>query len=116
MVREQKGEHKEVFQELRRAGFLRARVNGALIEFRDIPKLNPRQSHTIELVVDRLVIRAGVEDRLMESMQTVVKHSGGAIIITDADDGEVVLLEGQQRLEVERISRRRTRSSMRCSV
>jgi excinuclease ABC subunit A len=88
VVRGQKGEHKEVFQELRRAGFLRARVNGALIEIRDIPKLNPRQEHTVELVVDRLVIREGIEDRLTESLQTAVKHSGGPVIVSEAEDGD----------------------------
>jgi excinuclease ABC subunit A len=88
VTREQKGEHKEVFQELRRAGFLRARVNGVLMECRDTPRLNPRQSHTIEFVIDRLVIREGVEDRLMESLHTAVKHSGGGVIVSDADDGD----------------------------
>jgi excinuclease ABC subunit A len=88
LVRDQKGEHKEVFQELRRAGFLRARINGVLIECRDNPKLNPRQCHTIELVIDRLVIRDGLEDRLIESLQTAIKHSGGPLIITEADDGD----------------------------
>jgi excinuclease ABC subunit A len=88
VVREQKGEHKEVFQEFRKAGFLRARVNGALIEFRDTPRLNPRQKHTVELVVDRLVVREGIEDRLTESLQTAVKHSGGPVIVTDIEDGD----------------------------
>ena len=49
---------------------------------------NPRQGHTIELVVDRLVIREGIEDRLTESLQTAVKHSGGPVIVTEADDGD----------------------------
>ena len=88
VVREQKGEHKEVFQEFRKAGFLRARVNGALTEFRDTPRLNPRQKHTVELVVDRLVVREGIEDRLLESLQTAVKHSGGPVIVTDIEDGD----------------------------
>jgi excinuclease ABC subunit A len=88
VVREQKGEHKEVFQELRQAGFVRARVNDVLMEIRETPRLNPRQKHTIELVVDRLVVREGIEDRLTESLQTAVKHSGGPIIVTDAEDGD----------------------------
>jgi excinuclease ABC subunit A len=88
LVREQKGDHKEVFQELRRGGFLRARVNGSLIEVRDLPRLNARQSHTIELVVDRLVIRDNLEERLIESLQTAVKHSTGTVIVTAAEDGD----------------------------
>jgi excinuclease ABC subunit A len=88
VVREKKSEHKEVFQELRKAGFVRARVNGVLVEIRDPPRLNPRQNHTIELVVDRLVIRDGIEDRLTESLQTAVKHSGGTVIVSEAEDGD----------------------------
>ena len=88
VVREQKGEHKEIFQEFRKTGFLRARVNGVLTEFRDTPRLNPRQKHTVELVVDRLVVREGIEDRLTESLQTAVKHSGGPVIVTDIENGD----------------------------
>jgi excinuclease ABC subunit A len=88
VVRGRKGEHKEVFQQLRRAGFLRARVNEVLTEIRDSPPLNPRQSHTIDLVVDRLVIRDGIQARLTESIETAVKHGQGAVIITQIDDGD----------------------------
>ena len=63
----------------------RARVNGVLTEIRDTPRLNPRQTHTIELVVDRLVIREGIDDRLTESLVTAVKHSAGPLIVTDIE-------------------------------
>src|SRR5204863_9057575 len=62
VVRGQKGEHKEVFQEMRRAGFVRARIDGAFHEVHGTPHRNPRQAHTVELVVDRLVIRERIED------------------------------------------------------
>jgi excinuclease ABC subunit A len=88
VVRAEKGEHKEVFQQIRQAGFLRARVNGVLTEIRDTPRLNPRQSHTIELVVDRLVIRDGIQLRLAESIETAVKHGQGTVLITQIDDGD----------------------------
>jgi excinuclease ABC subunit A len=88
VVRGEKGEHKEVFQEMRRGGFLRARVDGALTEIRDNPRLNPRQSHTIDLVVDRLVVRGGIEERLTESLETAVKHGSGTVIVTDIEDGD----------------------------
>jgi excinuclease ABC subunit A len=88
VVRGRKGEHKEVFQEIRKAGFLRARVNGVLTEIRDIPRLNPRQSHTVEVVVDRLVIRDGIQARLTESIETAVKHGQGVVLITQIDDGD----------------------------
>jgi excinuclease ABC subunit A len=88
LVHERKGEHKEVFQELRRGGFLRARVDGVIIEFSDPPQLNPRQSHTIELVVDRLVVREGLDERLVESVQAAAKNSGGPVIVAQAEDGD----------------------------
>src|SRR5262249_40243764 len=88
LVEDRKGEHKEAFQQIRQGGFLRARVDSVLQEIRDIPKLNPRQNHTVELVVDRLVIRPNLEERLTESIETAVRQSSGAVIITDVDDGD----------------------------
>jgi excinuclease ABC subunit A len=88
LVQDTKGEHKEVFGQIRQAGFLRARVNGVLMEIRDNPLLNPRQKHTIEVVVDRLVVRGGIQERLAESLQTAVKHGNGTVIVTDIDDGD----------------------------
>jgi excinuclease ABC subunit A len=88
VVRGEKGEHAEVFRHIRQEGFLRARVNGVLTEVRDNPRLNPRQSHTIELVVDRLVIRDGIQSRLAESVATAVKHGEGTVILTQVDDGD----------------------------
>jgi excinuclease ABC subunit A len=88
VVRGGKGEHREVFQQIRQAGFLRARVNGVLTEVREAPRLNPRQSHTVELVVDRLAIRDGIQPRLAESVETAVKHGQGTVIITQVDDGD----------------------------
>jgi excinuclease ABC subunit A len=88
LVRDRKGEHKEVFQQIRQSGFLRARVDGILMEVRDNPKLNAKQGHTVELVVDRLVIRPGIQDRLSESLATAVKFGQGTVIVTDIDDGD----------------------------
>ncbi len=88
LVREQPGLHKEVFQQIRQGGFLRARVDGVLMEIRDTLKLDAKKPHTIELVVDRLVLRPTIADRLHESLQTAIKQSGGRVILTDIDSGE----------------------------
>lgn len=88
LVRDRPGEHRDIFQYIKQGGFLRARVDGVLQEIRDIPKLSPRQKHTIELVVDRLVVRPALEERLTESLKTTLKHGGGRVIITDIDDGD----------------------------
>src|SRR5262245_9017791 len=88
LVKARKGEHKEAFQQIRQGGFPRVRVDGVLHEIRDMPTLNPRQNHDIELVVDRLAVRTGIGDRLVEAIDTAVKYGGGNVIVTDIDDGD----------------------------
>ncbi len=88
VVRGAKGDHAEVFQQLRQAGFLRARVDGVLTEVRDNPRLNPKVSHTIDWVVDRLVVRPGIEERLTESLRTAARHGNGSVIVTHAEEGD----------------------------
>src|SRR5205823_3182653 len=88
LVRNLPGRHAEIFQHIRQGGFLRARVDGVLMEIRDTPKLAAKARHTIEMVVDRLVLRPTIGDRLHESLQTAVKHGDGRIIVTDIDTGE----------------------------
>ena len=85
VIRGQKGDHKETFQDMRQAGFLRARVDDRLTEIQDNPRLNARQNHTIDLVVDRLVVRPGVEERLTESLEIALKHGGGTVIVAEAE-------------------------------
>ncbi|MBI3411468.1 MAG: excinuclease ABC subunit UvrA [Planctomycetes bacterium] len=88
LVEDEPGEHRDAFQQIKQGGFLRARIDGVLGEIRAIPKLAAKQRHTIELVVDRLVIRSGIEDRLGESLATAIKHGAGRVIVTDIDDGD----------------------------
>jgi excinuclease ABC subunit A len=105
LVLDQPGAHKEVFQQIRQGGFLRARVDGVLMEIRDTPKLGPKAQHTIEMVVDRLVLRPTIAERLHESLQTAVKHSGGRVIITDIDTGDWRDFPYSTRLECPRCGR-----------
>jgi excinuclease ABC subunit A len=88
LVQDEVGTHTAIFQHIRQSGFLRARVDGVLTEIRDTPKLAPKKKHTVELVVDRLVLRPTIEDRLRESLHTAVKHADGRITISDVDTGE----------------------------
>src|SRR5262249_9715935 len=81
-------EHKDIFARIRQAGFLRARVDGVLTEVRDNPPINPRKSHSIEAVIDRLVIRGGIQERLTESLQAAVHLGEGSVIVTDIEDGD----------------------------
>jgi excinuclease ABC subunit A len=79
IVRGRKGAHREAIEEIRKAGFVRARIDGELMEVNEPPELSPRTVHTIEAVVDRIVIRVGVEPRLAESVRLALRHGDGLV-------------------------------------
>ncbi len=95
VVQERKGEHEKLFADLQAQGFIRARVDGELIELEDAPKLNRQQKHTIEVVVDRLKVGEDIKQRLAESIETALKLSNGIVKIVGLD-GEQLLRAGQQ--------------------
>ncbi len=77
MIRGKKGEHQKVLQEIKKSGFMRVRVDGSVIDIGEEIKLEKNKKHTIEVVVDRIVIKAGIEARLSDSLETVLKLTGG---------------------------------------
>lgn len=79
VVRGKKGAHKDVFRRLVKTGFTRARVDGALIEIASAPELDPKKTHTIEAIVDRLILREGIETRLLESLKLALQLSEGLV-------------------------------------
>ncbi len=81
MVRGRRGAHRDVLDSIRVAGLIRARVDGDIMALEDVPELEPKKNHTIEAVVDRLVIREGIESRLAESISLALRLSGGMISI-----------------------------------
>ena len=82
LVRGRKGQHLEVFQAIRRAGLIRARVDGEIVEVTEQPpKLAKTKIHRIEAVIDRLVIREGIRPRLAESIDLALKLSEGIVVI-----------------------------------
>ncbi len=85
VVRERKGEHVQVFDQLRSQGFVRARVNGSLVELDTVPKLALRQKHTIEAVVDRFRPRLDLKQRLAESFETAIRLGAGMVLLVDMD-------------------------------
>jgi excinuclease ABC subunit A len=82
IVRGRKGQHREVFATIRKAGFIRARVDGELADVDNPPELNARKSHQIEAVIDRIVIREGIDDRLAESIQMGVSQGEGTLLVS----------------------------------
>jgi excinuclease ABC subunit A len=81
VVRGKKGTHRKQLSSLAAEGFARVRINGEVRELSDSIDLDKNQSHTIEIVVDRLVKKAGIEERLTDSLGTCLKHSGGIAVI-----------------------------------
>ncbi len=88
VVRERKGEHVQVIDQLRAQGFVRARVDGVVYDLDAVPPLMLRQKHTIEAVIDRFRPRADIRQRLAESLETGLRMGDGLVIVADmADSG-----------------------------
>ena len=82
MVRGRMGKHADVLDRIRREGFVRVRIDGQTYEFDQVPELKARQHHNIEAVVDRVIIREGIDNRLAESVRLALKHGEGALRIS----------------------------------
>ena len=81
VIRGKKGEHAKVFEDAKRSGYVRARVDGSLYELDEEIKLEKNKKHTIEIIVDRLIIRPDIRQRLTDSVETAAKLSGGLVIV-----------------------------------
>jgi len=88
VIRGKKGEHAKVFEDARKSGFARVRVDGILYDLNEQITCEKNKKHTVELVVDRLVIREGQRRRLTDSVETACTHSGGLVSIHLPDSGE----------------------------
>lgn len=86
VVQDRKGEHRDVLEALRAQGFVRARVNGEVIELDSPPELELRKKHTIEAVVDRFKVREDLQQRLAESFETALKLADGVAKVVSMDD------------------------------
>ena len=96
IVRGRKGEFKKELEKLAKDGFLRARVDNELLSLDEEIKLDKRRNHTIEAVIDRLLIKPGINERLAESVRTALKLTGGAVL--------VAVVDGEEKLYSERMA------------
>nr|WP_308469846.1 excinuclease ABC subunit UvrA [Kineococcus rubinsiae] len=94
VIRDRKGEYAELFRELQAKGFARARVDGEVVTLEEPPALQKKLKHTIEVVIDRLVVKEGVKRRLTDSVETALVLSGGLLV---ADLVDVEGPEGERR-------------------
>ena len=88
IVRQKKGEHVKIFEDARKSGFTRVRVDGILYDLNENIQCEKNKKHTIELIVDRFVIKEGQRRRLTDSIETACSHSGGLVTVVLPDSGE----------------------------
>ena len=86
VVRNRKGEHKQLLESLAAQGYIRARIDGEVCDLSDPPTLELQKKHTIEVVVDRFKVRPDLQLRLAESFETALHLSGGLVYVADMDD------------------------------
>ncbi|RIH66810.1 excinuclease ABC subunit UvrA [Mariniphaga sediminis] len=89
VVKGRKGHYRELFEQIRRKGFLHARVDGEITEIRHNHRVDRYKNHFIEIVIDKLVVDGAGDKRLKESVQTAMKHGHGILMILDHDTDEI---------------------------
>ena len=94
VIRGKKGEHVKVIQDVVKQGFVRVRVDGEVYDAAEVPPLSKQKKHSIEVVVDRLILREDIRGRLTDSLETALSLSGG-IVIADIGPGEREMLFSQ---------------------
>lgn len=86
IVKERKGEHVKILENIASQGYIRARIDGEICDLSDPPKLELQKKHTIEVVVDRFKVRDDITTRLAESFETALELSGGTVVVADMDN------------------------------
>lgn len=92
VVRGKKGEHQNLIKEIKKSGFSRIVVDGVMHDIDDEIQINKNQKHDIEIVVDRLIIREGIESRLADSLELSIKESDGLVIIEKTEDNSRITM------------------------
>ncbi len=88
IVRDKKGEHKELISELLAQGYIRANIDGEIVELTEAPILDPKKKHSIAAVIDRFKVRQDLKQRLAESFETALKLTNGIAVITSFPDAD----------------------------
>ena len=94
LVRARKGEHVKIFEDIQKQGFVRVRVDGEIYDVSEAPALDKKKKHTIEAVVDRMIVREGMNQRLNDSLETALHLSGGVCTV-DVGPGDHEMLFSQ---------------------
>ncbi|MBP7072479.1 MAG: excinuclease ABC subunit UvrA [Clostridia bacterium] len=81
VIQGKKGEHQKLLEEIKKSGYVRARIDGEIADLNEEIKLEKNKKHTIEVIVDRIIVKEGANKRLTDSLETVLKLSGGTVLI-----------------------------------
>ncbi len=95
VVRGKKGEHKDLFSNIKKNGFIRCRIDGEIFDLTENIKLNKNKKHDIEIVVDRLVIKPGARKRLADSVETALEVGNGLVIVLNREPRTEILYSSQ---------------------
>jgi excinuclease ABC subunit A len=93
IIRSRKGEYKKLFQEVERDGFVRVRVDGGIYAASEVPKLNKQQKHNVDIVIDRLVIKDDLKNRLTDSIEIALNYANGLVTVLNGDGSEKLYSE-----------------------
>jgi len=93
IARQRKGEYKQIFEELATSGFARVRVDGKMHELSGEISLNKQQKHDIDVVIDRIAVKSGIEERLADSIATALKQGNGIVVVEVIGDKELLFSE-----------------------
>ncbi|WP_155964287.1 excinuclease ABC subunit UvrA [Streptococcus ruminantium] len=93
VVRRKKGQHKTILEKIQRDGYVRVRVNGEVYDLSEVPELSKSRAHTIEVVVDRIVVKEGIRTRLFDSIEAALRLADGYVLIDTMDGKEMLFSE-----------------------
>lgn len=93
VVNHRKGSHEKLLQDISKKGYVRVRVDGEILDINDVPELDKNKNHTIEVVVDRLVVKEGIEGRLADSIETALELADGNLTVDIIDGDELKFSE-----------------------
>ena len=90
IVRGKKGEHKKELERIKKEGFVRVRIDGEILEITDEIEIDKKKKHSIEIIIDRLIMREGVESRLSDSVETALKFTEGLVIVNRINGDDMI--------------------------
>lgn len=93
IVHEKKGQHKKVFEKIQREGYVRVRVDGEVFDLSEVPELEKNKKHSIEIVIDRLVVKEGIRSRLFDSFEAALRLSEGYAVVDVIGEKELLFSE-----------------------